>query len=242
MKRLTAALFLAAIIAGPAALAQDFPEFTNYVVDVADVVADADEQQLDAALGIYERESGNQIAVAVIETLADNNIEDYSNDLFEAWGIGDATKDNGVLLLIAMEERQMRIEVGFGLEGDLTDLESGRIIRDVIAPLMREGDVGVAVTSGASAIAQAIGGEPLPGVRVEQPQFAEPELGSRGIGSLFWVIPFLIFGPLSALGRRGRHRRGWITPILWGGLGGLSGGGFRGGSSGGGFGGGGFGG
>ena len=112
------------------ALGQDgFPDFTAPVVDQARVVPDDVEQRVGAGLQDYQRRSGNQVAVAVVRTTGRRSLEDYSIDLAREWGVGTKDKDNGVLLLIAYDDRKLRIEVGRGLEGTLTDLESGRIIR-----------------------------------------------------------------------------------------------------------------
>jgi uncharacterized protein len=236
LRRAASWLLLALVVGGaPASAKERFPRFSAPLVDAAGVVDDDAEQRIIAELIDYQRRSGNQIAVAVIETYGDASLEDYTIDLAREWGVGTKDKDNGVLLLVAMEERDIRIEVGRGLEGDLTDLESGRIIRNTIAPLMREGDVGVALEAATVAIRRTLG-DPEAG---EAP-VSEPE--ERDGGSWFPILGFLpLFFIFSALSRRGRRRRRWdLAPILWGGTlgGGTSGGGF-GGSSGGGFGGGG---
>src|SRR5204863_8926319 len=128
--------------------AAKFPAFTAPVVDDAGVVPAASEQQVDAALQDYQSRSGNQIAVAVVKNTDGQSLEDYSIDLARRWGVGTKEKDNGVLLLIVWDKHELRIEVGRGLEGQLTDLQSGRIIRDVIAPRLRANDVGGAIAAG----------------------------------------------------------------------------------------------
>lgn len=227
--------------AAPALSAQALPDFTAPVVDAAGVVPDDVERQVNAALNDYQRRSGNQLAVAVVRTIGDRSLEDYTIDLARKWGVGEKGDDNGVLLLIATEDRKLRIEVGRGLEGTLTDLQSGRIIRQRLVPLLREGDFGGAVTQGTTAIRQELGDTeagPLP----EPPS---EDTGSEGGGSawpLLFVLPVLGLGLLGGGRRRGRGGfGGGIGPtIFWGG--GLGGGGFGGGGGGGGFGGGGFGG
>jgi uncharacterized protein len=136
------------------------------------------------------------------------------------------------LLLIAFEDRSLRIEVGRRLEDELTDLESGRIVREQITPRLRDGDVGGAIQAGTNAIRAALGDTQAG--PVEAPQ-EEPQNGIPS-GAL-WIIPFLLFGGLGIFRRMGRRGgRGWaMAPIFWGG-------GWGGSSSGGGFGGGGFGG
>jgi uncharacterized protein len=231
----TLSLLVLSLAAPPAVRAQDdFPEFTAPVVDAARVVPDDVEQRVNAELLDYQRRSGNQIAVCVVRTTGNRSLEDYTIDLAREWGVGEEGEDNGALLLIAYEDRDLRIEVGRGLEGELTDLESGRIIRNHIIPRMQQGDVGGAIETGTLELRRALGdtaaGSPAP---IEEPE-AEPAFDP---GMLAWLLPVLIFGFAGLGNRRRRGRRGWgVAPIFWGG--GWGGGG----GNGGGFGGGGFGG
>ena len=239
------ALALAAIVVfvpRPSLAAETFPKFTAPVVDAAGVVPNDVQQRIDAELNDYQQRSGNQIAVAVVKTTGDTSLENYSIDLARAWGVGQKGKDSGVLLFIAYADRALRIEVGRGLEGQLTDLQSGRIIRDDMVPRLRAGDVGGAIEVGTQEIRRALGDTKIGPPPSEAP--APRQSPSFNIG---WIFPLLFVLPLllGGLGRRrGRRRWGWITPIFWGGgFGGGSGGGFGsggfGGGGGGGFGGGG---
>ncbi len=210
----------------------DFPRFTAPVVDDAGVVPDDAERRVDAALRDYQNRSGNQIAVCVIETTGDVALEDYTIDLAREWGVGTEGEDNGVLLLIVLEDRRLRIEVGRGLEGDLTDIESGRIIREQITPRLVDGDVGAAVEAGTNAIRAALGDTQA--APVADPAPAEDD-GNRFPGAALWIVPFLLFGVLGGIGRRARRGRGWgMAPIFWGGGSGGSGGVGWGGNGGGG--------
>jgi uncharacterized protein len=219
----------------------DFPDFTAPVVDTAGVVPTSVEQSVSLGLEDYQRRSGRQVAVAVVPTTGNRSLEDYAIDLARDWGVGRKGRDNGVLLLIAVRDRRVRIEVGRGVEGRLTDLESGRIIRDRLVPLLAAGRYGAAVQQGTDAIRAALG-DPRVG-QLPPPPATETGAPARSIGALF--VPVLILGLLvaSLFGRRRRRRRwgGLGVPIIWGGgLGGLGGGGFGGGGlGGGGFGGGG---
>jgi uncharacterized protein len=226
--------------------ATSLPKFTAPVVDAAGVVPDDVEQQVDAALNDYQQRSGNQIAVAVVKTTGSKSLEDYSIDLARNWGVGQKGNDNGVLLLIATDDRKARLEVGRGLEGTLTDLQSGRIIDEQVVPHMRDGDPGGAIVSGTEAIRSTLGdttvGEPPPPVAAPEPTGA-PAPASP----LAFLLPFGLFVLLFAFLGRHRRRRGFFGfPIFWGGGwggGGFGGGGFGGGGGGfGGGGGGGFGG
>lgn len=239
-KRLLAALTMAVLVAvlfaaSPARGQEDIPRFTAPVVDAAGVVPDDVERQVGAALEDYRRRSGNQVAVALVRTIGDRSLEDYSIDLAREWGVGTRGDDNGVLLLIVVEDRHVRIEVGRGVEGELTDLESGRIIRERLIPLLRAGDFGGAVRQGTDAIRSALGDEAV-GELPPLPEGAEGE-EDPGLGNV--VFPLLLFG-LAGLSMFGRSRRRWggAVPVFWGGGFGGGGGGF-GGGGGGGFGGGG---
>jgi uncharacterized protein len=229
-RRLVAGV-LALVLVGSAepADAQERPEFTAPVVDAADVVPDDVEEAVSAELIAYEQRSSNQIAVAVVETTGDESLEDYTIDLAREWGVGTEGDDDGVLVLIAYEDRRLRIEVGRGLEGELTDLESGRIIREQMTPRLREGDVGGAIQAGTAAIRQALGDE---GAVVPTTEPTEDD----DRGGFPW--PFLLFGLFGLLSIGGgfgrRRRRGWGFPLVFGpGLGGWGGGGWGGGGGGG---------
>lgn len=231
------ALAVVTFIAGPT-VAQDFPRFTAPVVDAADVVPADVEERVNAALNDYQRRSGNQIAVAVVETTGRMSLEDYSIDLARRWGIGRKGNDDGALLLIAYDDRRLRVEVGRGLEGELTDLESGRIIREHVVPLMRQDDIGRAIEVGTSEIRRALGDTELgpPPQAVEAPE-DDSAPGWAAFLPVFFLIPFL------AMRGRRRRRWGWATPVFWGGgwggLGQSGGSSSRGFDAGGGFGGGG---
>src|SRR5919202_2837988 len=141
-----------ASLGGTAAAGEGIPAFTAPVVDQAKAIPDEVERSVDRALLEYQARSGNQVAVAVVRTTGGKSIEDYSIDLARQWGVGTKGKDNGVVLVIALDDRRLRIEVGRGLEGELTDLESGRIVRERLVPLLQQGNVSAAVVQGTEAI------------------------------------------------------------------------------------------
>jgi uncharacterized protein len=190
-----------------------FPEFTNYVVDAAGVVPDEQEARVNEELEAYQDQTDVQIAVAVVETTGDRSLEDYTIDLGKYWGIGTAEEDNGVLLLIAVEDRRLRIEVGEGIEGEMTDLESGRITRNDMPPLLRAGDYGEAIAVGTRQIRRAISGDIELDVPDEPPPAEAQDDQRRGLpgGGLWGILPFL-FIP-GARGARRRRR----APVFWGG-------------------------
>lgn len=236
-----AALALVPLVGSSAAHAADFPRFSSPVVDAAEVVPVQIEERVNAALLDYQERSGNQLAVAVVETTGRQSIEDYAIDLAREWGVGSEEGDDGVVLVIAVTDREVRIEVGQGLEGDLTDLESGRIIREHLLPRLRSGDYGGAIEAGTVELRRALGDDvdaapPASGQPGAEPA---PPGGGFPIGLLLFG-GFLLFSVLGGAGNRRRSRRWGVGgPIIWGGgFGGGSGGG-GGGGFGGGFGGGG---
>jgi len=155
--RLTAAAFALFAIAAQAAL--QFPALTGRVVDEAGILSPAARAELDAQLGAHEKATGNQVVVVTLKSLQGDDIADYGYQLGRHWGIGQKGKNNGVLLIVAPNERKLRIEVGYGLEGVLTDAESRIIIERVIQPYFKQGDYDQGIRAGVSAILAALGGE-----------------------------------------------------------------------------------
>ncbi|MEP7055176.1 MAG: TPM domain-containing protein, partial [Actinomycetota bacterium] len=182
----------------------------------------------EASLEDYHQRTNGEVAVAVVQTIGDTSIENYAHDLFNKWGVGSKKQDNGVLLVIALDEHQLRIETGYGAEARVTDLQSKAII-DGLTPFLRAGDYAGAVDQGQRAIRSALGdefaGAPAP---VSAPQRRGR---SSGGGSLVFVLLPLLFFFLTAVGSRRRRRGfGWGLPIFYGG--GWGGGGFGGGGGG----------
>ncbi|MFZ3207354.1 MAG: TPM domain-containing protein [Geobacteraceae bacterium] len=141
------------------ALALDLPQLKGRVNDYAGMLSIQAAQEVEERLSAFERSDSTQIVVLTIPTLGGESLEEFSIRLAEAWRIGQKGLDNGAILLIAKEERKIRIEVGRGLEGKLTDLVAGRIIRGDIAPRFKVGDVDGGVNAGVSAIMAVVKGE-----------------------------------------------------------------------------------
>lgn len=219
------------------------PNFTAPLVDTVHVVPDEVAQQVNAQLLDYQKRSGNQVAVAIVHTTGSDSLEDYSIKLARKWGVGDKDKDNGVLLFIAYDDHKLRIEVGRGLEGNLTDLVSSHIIQDVIVPQMRQGNPGQAVLLGTQAIRAVLGDTEAGPVPTVPPTSGKPVTGGAQAAIVAIIIVGLIL--MTIVGQIGRRRRwpgfggGFAGPIFWGGGGFGGGGGGFGGGGGGGFGGGG---
>lgn len=214
-----------------------FPQPQGYVNDFAGVISAEDASKIEGLAKELEDKTTAQIAVVTIKSTAPETIDTYAVKLFEKWGIGKKGKDNGVLLLVAVEDRQVRIETGYGLEGAIPDVLSHRIIEENIIPYFKSRDYSQGIFSGTLAILKLIANE----YRIELSQIKEPipttfpqqkELPLTAIIPLILII--LLFGrfflPLIFLphtyGRR-RYGSSWY-----------SGGGFGGGISGGVFGGG----
>jgi len=134
----------------------DYPEYTSFVNDYVGVIESDLKNQIEQLCIEVEQNTGAEIAVAVIDSLQEITVEEYAVKLFEKWGIGKAKEDNGVLLLIAIQDRKLRIEVGYGLEGAITDLEAGDIINDVIVPRFKEDNYSLGIYEGTTAIANEI--------------------------------------------------------------------------------------
>lgn len=139
------ALLLCTLVA---ALALTFPQLTGRVVDQANVIPAATRTTIEQKLTDLETKSGIQLVVATVSSLEGQEIEPYANQLFRTWQLGEKAKNNGVLLLVAPNERRVRIEVGYGLEGTLTDALSKVIITNAIAPRFKAGDFGDGVARG----------------------------------------------------------------------------------------------
>src|SRR5258705_13834608 len=138
--------FLALVCA--AVWAANFPALTGRIVDQANVIPAATRNALEAKLAELEAKSGIQLVVATVSSLDGQEIEPYANELFRTWKLGEKAKNNGALLLIAPNERRVRIEVGYGLEGTLTDALSKIIIANAIAPRFKVGDFDGGVSRG----------------------------------------------------------------------------------------------
>lgn len=234
-----------------AAYAQDANKpaiaLTNRVVDAANVLSPAQEQELIDKLAAYEKESSDQIVVATVPSLNGMDVETYANRLYRAWAIGQKSENNGILLLVAPNERKVRIEVGYGLEGTMTDAMSSIIIQNAIIPEFRTGEYGTGVTKGVDDILQVLRGE---GAELQarakrnQQEATEQTDWVEVIFLIFWVsiffggFGFMLLAPV--FGRKiGPGRYEWLgMTIALGGSGGGGGSSGRGGF-GGGFGGGG---
>lgn len=143
-----------------AAGAADVPYLTGRVVDNAEILKPATRERVAALAKAHEDKTTDQIAVLTIPTLGGDSVEEFANRVFAAWKLGEKGKDNGVLVVVAPQDRKMRIEVGYGLEGTLTDVAASRIIRNVMTPAFKDGDFDRGIENGVAAIVAQLEGQP----------------------------------------------------------------------------------
>jgi uncharacterized protein len=230
-------LLVAALWACAALAAANFPPLTGRVVDQANILSPVTKADLERKLADLEQKSRIQLVVATVPSLDGEEIEPYANGLFRAWKLGEAKENNGVLLLIAPKERRVRIEVGYGLEGTLTDAVSSIIISNAIAPRFKAGDFNGGVTRGVDDIITALTTDSAEWKPKPTDMRAEHEASLLDTLAPFLIFLFIMF-VISRISRRG----GGNVIFIPMGTGGFGGGGFRGGGGGFGDGGGGFGG
>ncbi len=234
--------------------AQTLPKLTGRVVDTAGLLSPEQSAALDTKLAALEQSSGHQLVVATIPNLQGYPIEDYGNRLLRTWALGSKEKDDGAILLVAKDDRKVRIEVGYGLEPYLTDAYSSVIINSTIVPRFKAGDYAGGIDAGVDAIAEQVKLPPEQAAARAQ-QVGVTANGSKGSGGwsggalLAIILFFFVILPLlrgARGGRRYRRGSGLGEVILWSAINaavnsrGSDGGGWGGGGgSGGGFGGGG---
>ena len=227
--KVLAAVALALLLVAAPASAQNFPELTGRVVDQAGLLSPAQVVDLTSKSEALEAATKRQFVVATVDSLEGRTIEEYGYQLGRKWGIGDEQRDDGVILLVAPNEKKVRIETGYGARVFLTDAISGLIVQNTILPKFREGDLPGGIMAGADAIITQM---QLPPEQA-QANIAAAEQQQRkrasGIGAgiagfvpviIIMIIFFSIIGSLSRRGRGRRYRRRshgidpWI--VLWG--------------------------
>lgn len=211
-KMLSRALTALAVVAPLLVFAYASPgKPLGLVNDFAQVLTAEQEAVLEQTLKQNEQTTGNEISVVTVKNLGGDTVENFAVKLFEEWGIGKKDKDNGALLLVAIDDRQMRIEVGYGLESYLTDAQSGQIIRNVIAPKFKQGDYSGGITDGVKQIIAATKGESvaLPDIASN---FSAKNIFDFGLFSLwFGYFVITISGSLLA-----RSKSWWAGGIVGG--------------------------
>jgi uncharacterized protein len=206
--------------AAPARAAPSFPALTGRVVDDAHVLSPQTQAALTAKLAALEQKNGDQVVVVTLPSLQGYEIEDYGYQLGRAWGVGQKGKNTGALLIVAPNERKVRIEVGYGLEGVLTDALTSVILQQAVLPRFRAGDVECGVVAGTDAIVEQLGLDPAAAQAKAQAAAQQPAAPPIHIPViLIIVVLFVVFRMLF----RGGGLWG-LAPFLF-----MGGGGYRGG-------------
>jgi uncharacterized protein len=218
---------LALLLVGSVFAQPKFPALSGIVVDEAGMLNTATNAQLSEYLLGHQRATGNQVVVVTVADLQGYEIADYGYQLGRHWGIGEQGKDNGILLIVAKAERKVRIEVGYGFEGDLTDAISSNIIHAVILPQFKLGQFPKGILLGSKSIVEALGGQ------YQMRKAAKKKTAGNNFSAVIFIVIVLlnIGGGMFGGGRR-RGARSMFIPGGFGG--GRSSGGFGGGFSGGG--------
>jgi uncharacterized protein len=226
------------------------PDYVGYVNDRAQVMDETSRAKLEAFLDQLEKKTGAEFAILIVPTTAPLTASEYKVKVFEKWKIGKKGKDNGLLMLVVMDEHEVRFETGYGLEGVLPDGLLSRIYREAMRPHFLAGDVPGGITAGTIECARRIAADQHVTLEWDGRELTYDQPSGRGATIPFWAI-ILLFIVISIVvssiarsggGRGGRGGGMWVGPMLGGGLGGGFGGGFGGGLGGGGGGFGGFGG
>jgi uncharacterized protein len=173
---------------------QAVPALHARVTDLTGTLSASEQQTLEAKLAAWEAQTTNQLAVLVVPTTKPETIEEYALRVAEAWKLGQKGKDNGALFLIAKNDKQMRIEVGYGLEGDLTDVTSRRIIGDTVAPLFSKGQFAAGINAGVDRIIGVVSGTEPP------PRAEAPRRAPKGGGIDFGTIALIMLVAIPAIG------------------------------------------
>ncbi len=210
--------------------AQTFPKLTGRVVDTAGLLQPEQAAALDAKLAGIETATGHQLVVATVPDLQGYPIEDYGYRLLRAWGIGSKATNDGAILIVAKNDRKLRIEVGYGLEPVLTDAYSSIVINTVITPKFKAGDFVGGIDAGVDAIAEQIKLTPEEAAKRTAALNAQEQKAKTSVNPgafIFWIVIFFfvilpIFGRLSGGRRYGGGGSGLGEIILWSALNGLS--------------------
>jgi len=188
------AVLLLLLLAGPARAEVAVPPLQARVSDLTGTLSAAQRQALEQELAAFERRKGSQIAVLIVPSTAPETIEQYSIRAAEQWQLGRKGVDDGVLLLVAKNDRALRIETGYGVEGVIPDAVAKRVIEEIIVPYFRQGDYYGGIRAGVDRLMRLIDGEPLPPPRAR-------DTGWSGRPDLFPLLLFGVFFLSGVLGR-----------------------------------------
>ncbi len=220
-KSVSSFIFLAITLAPAGVFAYTSPgQSVGYVSDFAHVLRPATIQALDVQLKSLQDATGDQIAVVTVASLGGDTIENYAVKLFQEWGIGNAAHNNGLLILVSSGDHEARIEVGYGLEGTVTDLQSGNIIRKVMIPAFQVGDYDAGVEGGVKAVSDIIIGSPDAAQYADSSYQDQPSTSGFNYGAIIFFAVII----LNALARiLGKTKSWWLGGVLGAVLGGIIG-------------------
>lgn len=177
---------------------------TGFVNDFAEIISTEQKIQLETTLSNFQKQTGNEIAIVTVNSLDGDVVQVYANKLFNEWGIGDEDKDNGLLILHAPNERQVWIEVGYGLEPYITDAKASSVYRNILSPEFKKGDYFAGYSQAIEAIIATIGGE------VD----AIPKEKTNGSGFFTDWFTFIVFIPIWLVSILGRSKSWWLGGVL----------------------------
>ncbi len=209
-RRLALLLLPLLLAGGPALAAPEFPALTGRVVDGAGLLSAAAEGRLERQLEAHEAQTSNQVVVVTLPSLQGYSIERFGVELGRHWQIGQAGRDNGALLIVAPKERKLRIEVGYGLEGELTDVLSRAIIENEITPRFKRGDYEAGITAGVEAMLKAIAGSyKAPARKTSKKRNSDEIVVIAAFGGFLFVflLAFFLNYKYGAAPGQGRHKK-----------------------------------
>ncbi|HPD18263.1 MAG TPA: TPM domain-containing protein [Candidatus Goldiibacteriota bacterium] len=206
---------------------------SGWINDYASLLDYEEKSRIESLISEFEQKTGNEIAVVIIKSLEENDLEDFTNRLFEKWGVGKKGKDNGIMLLVALDEKKIRMEVGYGLEAMINDAIAGEIIREKIAPFFKRGLYAEGIYSGVFEIVSIIADKT--GVKIDKKNTSEYSKIDKIFSAvflfvlIFFILPFLFSNPWLLYfflfpGGGGSHRGGFGGGFGGGGFGGFGGG------------------
>jgi len=207
-------LALLAALAGAPAAAQDYPPRpAGPVYDGANIISPGQEELLAQRLSDYNRTTGRAVIVATVPTLDGQEVEPYARTLAERWDIGGKESENGLLLLVAPNERQMWISTARGLQERMTDIMAGRIYRDVIVPRFKAGDMSSGIVDGVDAILAQLDMDPAQAKAIEEAEAARQanmakQAAPAVAGVVFWIVMIIVFAVVFGRRAHGRRYRG----------------------------------
>ncbi len=219
MRRSFLALALLLLLAPGSVLAYTSPgSAEGYVTDFADILTPETESTLEAELSQFNASTTIEIAVVTVNSLNDEDVAVYANELFREWGIGKKATNNGLLLLVAPNEREMRIEVGYGLEGAVPDITAGRIVDDIITPAFKGGDYAGGIVSGVRALEAVSQGESFPSPQNSDADGFKKFMSDTGyLPAILLFVLFQMFALLAAI--FARSKSWWLGGVVGSGLG-----------------------